>query len=491
METQEAKRQRVKGLSFHGLNDRTRSLLDREAVFTAGDLLRYTDADLTGFGITKTEVKAIDRCLEALGLKRTGRGSDIVSGKMPVTVLGMNSVIPIGGFRGLAVRNVVDALRYRTLRHMYYTVSYIDFTQEVKEAIGIRYPIDKPGVNKELEAVLNDENDSRIHGEQKLKMKMNISKDMRKEAEARAKAGDVLTKAQLQAVNHGYAFLSDFSSGKTSRSARYDLRPFASWIREHGYDIPRHGTRHRESENATARELKKLHDTFLNGSKSTLVLEGEKFIANLLFLELVDRTRPQDIETAEGMLFTQFRASTYFLMLGGMGLDRATCQDILSRRLFTFHNSIITDPETGTPIWVKGWTLENNVDENGFPKPTFLNEDTYERITPLEFFSRAHAYNPGTVGEMPEDGLVITLDRFGDVLKNISRKNGYTTQEHYSGKGVHPRTYQLRVNRDDDSLSVRIIDGKKDGLFLRWDVFCREHPRLVEKMYGQLRQEFS
>lgn len=489
MDTQEAKKQRIKGLSFHDLSDKTRDILDRKSVFTAGDLLRYTDADLVNFGIAKKEFQTIDRCLKALGLKRTGKGSDSVSRKVAVTVLGMDSIIPIGGFRGLVVRNVVDAMKYRMLRHMYYTVSYIDFTDEVKEAIGIRYAIDKPGVNKDLEVVLNDENDGRIHGRLKLKMKMAISRDMREEAEARASENVELSKAQLQAWNHGHAFLSDFTAGKKKRCPKYDLRPFAAWIREHGYDIPRKGGHRAVAGRAVALELKKLHDTFLSGSKPTLVLEGEKFIANLLFLELVDRTRPQDMETAEGVLFTEFRALTYFLMLGGMELDRATCQDMLSKRTFTFHGSIVKDPETGSPLWVKGWTLENNVNREGFPQPTFLNEDTYERVTPLEFFSRARAYSPASVADMPEDGIAITLDRFEAVLKGICGDDGYATQEHYSGRGVHPRTYQLRVNGDDGSLSVRIVDGKRNGLFLRWDVFCRENPRLIDRIYGQLRQE--
>lgn len=470
----------VAGMAFHSLSDKVRQTLKARHILTAGDILRFTDRDFELMGIPKNGVAAIDKCLKALSLKRGLKGSDAVSAAPRVKVFDMNSILDCGPYEGLKVSNVIAAQAFRSLRHLYYTVDRVDFTPEVAEAIKLKFVIEKPGTAPDIERILNNELDNNIHGILKMKIKNHISKDMRAEAKARSHARDV-SREQLQAHNHGHMALpAPVRRGAPST----DLRPFAQWIRDHGYDHPRT----KSGDAILEAELGKLYKSIRSGVSPTLIKQGEIYLANLMFLNIVTERRPQDSETALGLCFSDFDAEHYYHMLDLMGLSLSDVRYILTSRRRTFPSSVVTNPYTGNAIFLMDISLLNNPDENGFPRPSFQNENTWENMSPEDFFAKAEAFTLGDYSVIPDEGLAISVKHLaealatsvhGDAVANATRS--------YAGRGRRPLGYNLK--KKNGRLYIRKDDGRTNGTYVEAESFIVNNPPLVAKVIEYLKND--
>ena len=375
--------QKINGLAFHDLSDKTRNTLTTQGYYLAKDLLYMSDKDLSTIGITKKQITVIDRCLKILGLKRgLKKNESITSSVATLRTLNRNSNIPhgCGTYSGMRMENIIGSKLFRYLRHVYYTVSWIDYTDDIKDEIGLKYIIEKPGTNPDLEKLLNDEYDNNIRGIQKLKLKMHLSKEMRTENKNRAISAERLpSKSLLQSVNHGHTAITT----EKEKDIQYDYRPFAEWIKEQGYDIPT-----KKAHKTEDVELSNLYKIIKNGTKPTLLPEGDIYIANITFLELISNTIPEKLEEAQEMCFTDFKAKEYYTLLNALELSPDNIKNILNKRQWILPDCFITDPYTGKEIYISGISIKNNLNVTGFPRMTFFNENTWEEYQPEDFFRK-------------------------------------------------------------------------------------------------------
>ncbi|MBR4131608.1 MAG: hypothetical protein IKT99_01400 [Oscillospiraceae bacterium] len=128
----------------------------------------------------------------------------------------MKSVIGFGKYPTSTIEQVLAADASSWIRQLYYTVETIDFTDEVKEAARIRVTIPKPGTSEdawiENRAIVTAELRAAMTEEERIRFIMHKRKMERIKTRAFRKAdffGSRLSKGQLQAVNHGRAYLKE------------------------------------------------------------------------------------------------------------------------------------------------------------------------------------------------------------------------------------------------------------------------------------------
>lgn len=102
------------------------------------------------------------------------------------------------------------------IRQLYYTVETIDFTDDVKEAALIRVTIDKPGISEEAwvenRAIITAELRAAMTDEERLKYwahRKKVERSRRKTATMKDYFATRMSKGQMQAVNHGHAYLKE------------------------------------------------------------------------------------------------------------------------------------------------------------------------------------------------------------------------------------------------------------------------------------------
>lgn len=116
--------------------------------------------------------------------------------------LSRKSILQEGKYSGLSIQEMINLGHTRILRWYYYNLSNIDFLEDIKNEIGITPDvyINKPGVDKRLSDVVNEIMLSKMP----MKGKMHQQKLNKVVAEKTyRKSSRVLTKAQMQAKNHG------------------------------------------------------------------------------------------------------------------------------------------------------------------------------------------------------------------------------------------------------------------------------------------------
>ena len=128
----------------------------------------------------------------------------------------MKSVIGFGKYPTCTIEQVLAADASSWIRQLYYTVETIDFTDDVKEAAMIRVNIPKPGTSEdawiENRAIITAELREGMTEEERMHFIMHKRKMERIQKRAYRKSdyfGSRLSKAQLQAVNHGRAYLKE------------------------------------------------------------------------------------------------------------------------------------------------------------------------------------------------------------------------------------------------------------------------------------------
>ena len=128
----------------------------------------------------------------------------------------MKSVIGFGKYGDCTVERILAANASSWIRQLYYTVETIDFTDDIKEAARIRVNIDKPGTSEdawiENRRIVTAELREGMTEEERMHFIMHKRKMERIRARAFRKCdyyGSRLSKGQMQAVNHGRAYLKE------------------------------------------------------------------------------------------------------------------------------------------------------------------------------------------------------------------------------------------------------------------------------------------
>ena len=122
-------------------------------------------------------------------------------------ILTMKSVLGIGRYNNIPIERLL-LIEPNAVRYAYYKYEAIDFNDEVKKAADIRIEIPKPGCDWDkyvenarlIRADLTEED--RIHYAMAMRRKRRAENDALRVGNAK---GRYMSKAYLQAVNHGNA----------------------------------------------------------------------------------------------------------------------------------------------------------------------------------------------------------------------------------------------------------------------------------------------
>lgn len=458
--------ERVQGLAFRTLPDSARALLRLHRIETAKDLLPLSDSTLLQWGMPKNGMRAIDRVLKVNGLKRGMRKEKTAAA---LRILTRESVIPEGRYAGHRVGELIGACKHRVLRYLYYNVAYIDFTQEVKDAIHLTRPIPKPGVSRETMQQCNEDNEAKMHGLSKLKIMSHISKQIRTENALRRKTeARMFTKAALQAANHGHLAVDMDEEDERG----YDNRLFAGVIIKHGYDQPRRraGRKKTAPETAAAspqertalwmQRARMFRQELLDAIPETYVHQGREFLANIQITEYIYANHPDE---ADGMLpqllFTDFLAPEYFETLLGLGLPYTKMKDILDNKETHMDTVIVRDAASGEDVFIRGATIRTDTDrKNHTISLNFFDEETFETSDIRTFLGRTTEADAPTMTEyaasVKRESFAVSLTNIGRMLETAVRDAGGELCTHVPRSSIRqPRTFDLKVSAT--GLSIR------------------------------------
>lgn len=119
-------------------------------------------------------------------------------------ILTKKSKLGFGTYANETIGRLIEAQRYRYLRHIYYNYEAIDFTDDIKEEIHITHPIKKPAVAPNLEALNNEEMMAKMPLKQKSHLIAQKKRGERMENLGRFMEKQI-SKGEMQSINQGKA----------------------------------------------------------------------------------------------------------------------------------------------------------------------------------------------------------------------------------------------------------------------------------------------
>lgn len=473
----EPREEKIMGLAFKAVDHSHREKLTAHRVVTAGDLAKTSDASLEDWGVPKKAIAQLRQAQKKLGV---GMSNPVnVTIKKTLVVMNENSKIGFGVFADQTVGDLLLQKKTRRLRWLYYNVAHIDFTDEIKEKIGLKHTIDKPGVNKEMHELNNAEVERNVKGLLKLKIKMHVSKTLRIEEMERRKArAKEFTKGKMQWANHGHGRLK-----VSSDEEHITDRMFEKEIRAAGYNLPK-------TPKAPVPRVKlnyaKLYREFLATVPDRMVEEKRMFLANVLFMDYIKDNYPNRIQKAREFLYKDFVCPSYYDTLLKLNLDYDRLQYVVSSRQPTLYTVFLNNPDTGERFFLTNYALETETTPDGM-RLLLFNEDTFKRM-PLSDTFAAYTAEKGL-----EDGnsiLVRLKDIEKVILKKMPRKSkgvkkeAVTTRPRKSNRGVAPMNFDFKIK--DDRLFIRLHDDKKDLIYEEFYRWLERNPKTIPTLLTAL-----
>lgn len=293
----------------------------------------------------------------------------------------------------------------------------------------------------------NEENEKRMNGKTKLKIRKNIAKTMMIENVLKNKREAIqFSKSTMQAINQGKQYLSL----KEEEEADYDNRLFADFIIKHGLTSPR------KKKYTWKDKARAYYNEILDSIPETTYNESRFFLANLKFQEYITKNYPNEKDDILNILDNQkLTASEYYDTLLSLGLTFREMELILKLKEVHFHNLLITNPETKEKVLLHNcsiMTVRKN-DEQLLSLEIFEDE-TFNQTPILERLKTESETPAPSITEFDSmtkcESFIISINKIETMMKNAITDSNQTFNLYSdnTNKGRKPNIFEIRIKND-------------------------------------------